>query len=298
MPTDERHQRLRAWAKSPTTRRERVSAQEMAARLDAAIATRAERASVRAQDPAAPARTASRLRLALALAMALGAGVLAMSDSAAQAQVAAQVADLQRQKAEVSVQQDRVAATASEQAIDPKKAEAAMRAAKAAADQVADLQNQYHRVSVSTVTTPAGGAKVVGGEEVAEIRRQLEERFEPAALAPDSDFNPAGRWYTMWEHSEQGWAPADGASYQWSAQRVWTVRDAGTVDVVWTLTSTSDGAMLGWASGQFHPASGRIDHVVQALTAQGQSKVAPTDESGQPGHEHAGDSLSAATQEG
>lgn len=274
-----RFERLRQWSKTPTVRREKLTTEQVLQRMDSG----GPKVRDRYQEAASSGRIARMVRLGLAGVLAAGAlGVVWMEDGAAREHSQA-MAEQSSQQMELTGQIADARDEARVNTMDPEKLAETMRAAKARADEVSEVQNRYNTVQLSTRVGEDGQVEVVGAEKLTQMRQALEPMFAPTSTT-GTGFDPTSSWYTMWAQDEQGeWGPADPKTYAWEAPRVWAAQDEDTAQVVWLLRDTETEELLGWTSATYRTSSNTFEKVEKSLTAQGRSRVAPTDETG---HEH------------
>lgn len=273
---DSRFERLRQWSKTPTVRREKLTTEQVLQRMD----SDGLKVRDRYKEAAASGGIARMVRLGLACVLAAGTlGVVWMEDGAAREHNQA-MAEQSSQQRELTGEIADARDEARVNTMDPEKLAETMRAAKARADEVSEVQNRYNTVQLSTQAGEDGRVVVVGAEELTQMRQSLGAMFAPTSTT-GTGFDPTSSWYTMWAQDEQGvWGPADPKAYAWEASRVWSAQDEDSARVVWQLRDTKTEELLGWTSATYRTSSNTFEKVEKSLTVQGRSRVAPTDETG------------------
>lgn len=269
-------QRLRAWSQDESHKhRKKITAEDVLARSQARRAAR----EAKAAQAGAPKRSGAVMgRHVLAGALVLAAlGVGVATSSAEQAHLE-RVAELQTRVGELTEELADACEEADQLELDPEAAASAIRQADDAAGRVAQLQNRYHFVQVSTEVDPeTGTARLVGEQEYQQIHDALADEFSEATQQGQG-LDPTLQWFLMWDEVEPGqWETAPGEDYVWSAPEVWSIVDDDTVRVVWQLHESSTGDLLAWTTAQYHADTGTFDTMVNGTTAQGAKRIAPTD---------------------
>lgn len=141
-----------------------------------------------------------------------------------------------------------------------------------AAQEVADLQNAYAGMKISTVAKEGGGAEVVGAEELSANSDAI------AAYFPTLDpSGVSGAWFTMWNQVDGTWVDAPVGSFVWQPSKLADMTGATTARVVWEAVDTETNELLAWAVGEWNNELGGFDELTLAMTSQGQAHQAWTD---------------------
>lgn len=229
--------RLTRWAKSPTPRPARKSAQDL---MNERARKKADRKQKRLQKTRS-VRLSTMVGVVLAL---VGISVGLFGARAYPADRTAEIQELTAQVEQARSAQSGVPNTTS--------ARTAVSALQENSRKIADLQNQYRGWLTSTSDADA--------QKVADLHTRL------SALVPST---AAVRWFSPLVKDSSGKTTAMPADrYQWEDMVTYDVTDTSALPVSW-LCKSSDGTLLAWTMATYDANTGTFSQVRTGVTSAG-----------------------------